>query len=247
MCSKQNIYDNETFFNGYKALRADSVNYNILLEQPIFRKLLPDLIDRYVLDVGCGMGDSCIFYEKIGAKKVIGIDISNKMISEARRRTNSEMIKYYNTDMCDIEKLETRFDVITSSLAVHYIQDFDSLLKSVYHSLNSGGYFIFSQEHPLTTAPLQGVEYTYNENGDVIHYNLSDYMYSGIRKVEWFVDDVIVYHRPISEIINLLIQNNFIIEQIEESTPSNNALAQCPDMSKEFHKPSFLFVKAMKK
>lgn len=247
MCKNQNIYDNETFFKGYKDLRSNPDNYNVLMEQPLFRDLLPDLADKRILDIGCGMGDACVFYESMGAKKIVGIDISQKMIAEAKKKSKSESIEYHNTDMCNLDGIEERFDVITSSLAIHYIEDFDALLKSIHKSLKDGGYFIFSQEHPLTTAPFKGPEYTLDEKGKVSHYNLSDYMRSGIRKVEWFVDDVVVYHRPFSEIINLLIKNGFAIDQMTESTPSDSALSKCPRMNKEFHKPSFLFIKATKK
>lgn len=46
----QNIYDNDTFFKGYKTLRESENNYNDLLEQPAMAKLLPDLTDKTVLD-----------------------------------------------------------------------------------------------------------------------------------------------------------------------------------------------------
>ncbi len=52
--SRQNIFDNETFFEGYKSLRELDTNYNDLLEQPTMRKLLPDLMGKAVLDLGCG-------------------------------------------------------------------------------------------------------------------------------------------------------------------------------------------------
>ena len=44
--SNQNIYDNETFFEGYKTLRAGETNYNDLLEQPAMAKMLPDLTEK---------------------------------------------------------------------------------------------------------------------------------------------------------------------------------------------------------
>lgn len=47
----QNIYDNEEFFNGYRALRNNEVNYNDLLEQPAMAKLLPELTEKTVLDL----------------------------------------------------------------------------------------------------------------------------------------------------------------------------------------------------
>ena len=50
--SNQNIYDNETFFEGYKSLRAGETNYNDLLEQPAMAKMLPDLTAKDILDLG---------------------------------------------------------------------------------------------------------------------------------------------------------------------------------------------------
>ena len=44
--SKQNIYDNEVFFNGYQKIRENKVNANILFEKPALFSLLPDLKDK---------------------------------------------------------------------------------------------------------------------------------------------------------------------------------------------------------
>lgn len=41
-----------------------------------------------------------------------------------------------------------------------YIDDFESLAKQVSALLNVGGCFLFSQEHPLTTAPIGSAIYT---------------------------------------------------------------------------------------
>ena len=41
--AKQNIYDNETFFEGYQKLRERGVNANNLFEIPARFALLPDL------------------------------------------------------------------------------------------------------------------------------------------------------------------------------------------------------------
>ena len=84
--SRQNIFDNETFFNGYKVLRESSCNANDLIEQPAMRKLLPDLKGKTVLDLGCGYGHNCIDFVKRGADKVVGIDISEKKIIHNRCR-----------------------------------------------------------------------------------------------------------------------------------------------------------------
>ena len=54
--SRQNIFDNETFFDGYKALRDSDCNANDLIEQPAMRKLLPNLNGKTVLDMKSEVG-----------------------------------------------------------------------------------------------------------------------------------------------------------------------------------------------
>ena len=78
--AQQNIFDDEVFFDGYKKLRDQEVNANILFEIPALTSLLPDLEGKEILDLGCGFGEHCVEYVKRGAKRVVGIDLSEKMI-----------------------------------------------------------------------------------------------------------------------------------------------------------------------
>lgn len=82
---KQNIYDNEKFFNQYEELRNEQKdkNANDLIEIPNFRKLMPNVANKSILDLGCGYGEDDKFYKEQGAKYVLGIDISEKMIEKA--------------------------------------------------------------------------------------------------------------------------------------------------------------------
>ena len=139
--SRQNIFDNETFFGGYKALRDSDCNANDLIEQPAMRKLLPDLNGKSVLDLGCGYGHNCIDFVGRGASRVVGIDISEKMLEVAIEEHPD--IKFLRADMSDLSFIKRKYDVVFSSLAVHYVEDFSAFAKSVCDVLNPGGYFIF--------------------------------------------------------------------------------------------------------
>lgn len=152
--SKQNIYDNQEFFDGYIKLRENPSAANSIVEKPALFSLAPDLHNKMVLDIGCGCGENCIQFIKLGAKNVMGLDISVKMLEIARKENSSPSIQYVNKSMTDLDDSTGMFDVVFSSLAVHYIKDFDKLVKDIFNHLNQGGYFIFSQEHPLTTALL---------------------------------------------------------------------------------------------
>ncbi len=43
---------------------------------------------------------------------------------------------------------EESFDVILSSLAFHYVADYENLIK-IYRMLKAGGNFVFTVEHPV--------------------------------------------------------------------------------------------------
>lgn len=118
--AQQNIYDNETFFEGYRKLRDNEVNANNLFEIPALFSLIPDLKNKKVLDLGCGFGEHCIRCINNGAKKVVGIDISEKMPEAARKENSSPGIDYRNMPMENLSQIDEPFDVVISSLAFHY-------------------------------------------------------------------------------------------------------------------------------
>lgn len=245
--SKQNIFDNETFFNGYKALRDNDINYNDLLEQPAMAKLLPDLNGKSVLDLGCGYGHNCLDFVNRGAEKVAGIDISEKMLSVAREESSHGKIEYRNMSMTDISNLNEKFDFIYSSLAFHYVKDFDSFAKDMFSILNNGGQLLFSQEHPIITATVDGNgHFNKDEKGNRISYTFSNYNEPGERRIHWYVEGVVKYHRTFSDVINALAKAGFVIEEICEPVPEAWAIEKLPTIVKEYIKPNFLIVKAKK-
>ena len=150
---KQNIYDNDNFFNQYEQLRDEKKekNANDLIEIPNFRSLMPEVKNKSILDLGCGYGENDKYFKQLGAKDVLGTDISEKMIKRANEINKIDGVKYIVLPMEDICSIGKKFDIIISSLAFHYIKDFDKLIKDCYEILNEGGYIVFSQEHPFTT------------------------------------------------------------------------------------------------
>lgn len=243
----QNVFDNDEFFEGYKKLRERPNNYNVLVEQPAIQALLPDLKGKTVLDLGCGYGKNCIDFINRGAEKVVGTDISEKMLDIATKENSHPAITYAPLDMNDLGAFDNTFDLVYSSMAFHYIKDFNKLISNIYRLLNKNGVLLFSQEHPFVTAPKAGASWNKDDNGMKTSYKLSDYMISGERNTKWFIEGVIKYHRPVSEIINTMIQNGFMINSIIEPIPSKHAQTVWPSLYDEFHKPNALIVKAVKK
>ncbi|GGA26903.1 hypothetical protein GCM10011384_15280 [Psychrobacillus lasiicapitis] len=86
------------------------------------------------------------------ARSVIGVDISEKMLGQAREMTDDPLISYIKMPIEDIDFSDSQFDVVISSLAIRYIKSFETLCKKVYDCLKPGGSFLFSVDHPIFTS-----------------------------------------------------------------------------------------------
>ncbi len=244
--AKQNIYDNEIFFENYRKLRKNAGNANDVFEIPALLSLLPDLCGKKVLDLGCGFGEHCRLLADMGAASITGIDISEKMLDIARRENSSPKTEYINMPMEELNRLDGEYDLAVSSLALHYVEDLDGVVKNIRSLLTDGGLFVFSQENPICTSYSGGDRWTRDENGSKLYLNLKDYSVEGMRSTQWFVDNVQKYHRMFSTIVNILAQNGFVIEKMIEPVPTKEILEKFPKYEDLRHKPDFLLVRAKK-
>lgn len=101
---KQNIYDNTYFFTGYMDLRSNESGINGAIEEPAIYSLLPSLKDLRILDLGCGFGKIVSFCLQKGAAYVLGVDISQNMVSEAKKRIKDPRASFTVTPIDDYKK-----------------------------------------------------------------------------------------------------------------------------------------------
>lgn len=246
--SRQNIYDNEEFFENFKNSREEKINFNDCIETPILLAMLPDLHKKNVLDIGCGMGQHAKQYSDMGAQSVLGIDISEKMLKYAMEHNNANNITYRQMAMEDIVNLGQQFDLITSSLVFDYIENFDELMKNIYLLLKDNAELVFSMSHPMATAWDGNYDrFTRTETGERLYANISNYFVEGRREVKWVLDNYELYHRTFSNLINSIIKAGFIIEECQESHTTDEMRMQYPAMfGGTIHRPDFVFFKCRK-
>ncbi|MRN51832.1 class I SAM-dependent methyltransferase [Paenibacillus monticola] len=243
---KQNIYDNPIFFEQYNSLRNSGVTYNDFVEQPAMKSLIPALHGKSVLDLGCGAGHLARYCIENGASKVLGVDISKNMIEQANKENKHEKIDYICLPIEDLEFPEYKFDIIISSLAVHYIEDYPALVEKISGLLIKGGEFIFSTEHPMVTARREKNNWIKDTEGNRLYYAVDHYQEEGKREEHWYVDGVIKYHRTVSTLINTLINYGLVLEKIIEPQSTPAGLEIMPKLIHEVRKPSFMIIKAFK-
>jgi len=243
---KQNKYDDDIFFNKYSNMSRSKNGLEGAGEWHELKKMLPNFKDKRVLDLGCGFGWHCRYAVENGAKSVIGIDISQKMLSEAKNKTKCGNIEYICMPIEDIDFPEESFEVVISSLALHYIKSFEDVLDRVYKCLSTGGDFVFSVEHPIFTA--QGPQdWYYDDKGNILHWPVDHYFTEGIRNAKFLGEEVIKYHRTLTTYLNSLIRKGFEITGVVEPKPAENLLNTVSGMLDELRRPMMLLVSARKR
>ena len=232
-----NHYDTPEFFAAYAQMNRSQAGLAGAGEWYQMEPLFPDMHGKDVLDLGCGYGWHCKYAADHGARHVIGIDLSDKMISEARKRNKHECIDYRVANLMEWDYLTSAFDVVVSNLVLHYVEDLDKVYRCIHQTLRPGGVFLMNIEHPVFTA---GVNQQFAKDGT---WPVDDYYYPGKRQTDFLGYCITKYHHTLTQILNGLICAGFCLEAVEEAMPPKEWRAVMPD---EMRRPMMLLVKAVK-
>ena len=88
---KQNIHNNKAFFEKYSKMRRSVKGLEGAGEWETLKKMLPDFKGKRVLDLGCGYGWYCQYAIENDAASVVGVDISDKMLTVAKEKTSKKI------------------------------------------------------------------------------------------------------------------------------------------------------------
>lgn len=243
MTKYQNIFDDPVFFAGYKKLRDEAGSLNETLEQPALWSMIGDSLKGLsVLDLGCGFGSFATRARALGADAVLGVDVSEKMLTEARKRTSDPRIEYRCASIEDLTLEERGFDFVASSLMLHYVKDYESALRKIAGYLKPGGGLVFSVEHPIYTARAEQ-EWVRGADGNALYWPVDNYRPEGERQTRWFVEGVVKYHRTIETYVNGLIAAGFTMRSLLEPAPAAGS-ELAGEMDLERRRPPFLVLSA---
>ena len=124
-----------------------------------------DLHDFSVLDVGCGSGRNSILFAKAGARRVVGIDFAENMISLAQRYQRSHGVE----TKCDFVKADAlsyqfkeKFDCVVALGVFDYMADPRTLLRRMINL--STHTVVGSFPRPsLLRSPLRKLRYSFRD------------------------------------------------------------------------------------
>jgi len=242
---RENKYDDEQFFGAYSRFARSVHGLSAAGEWYELKKLFPDFNNKRVLDIGCGYGWHCRYAAEQGAAYVLGSDISEKMLTVAKEKNASAIIKYKKMAMEDMDFEAGSFDVAISSLAMHYTPDFSLICRKLYKCLSDGGNFVFSCEHPIFTAS-GSQDWVYDADGGISHWPVDHYFISGRRDTIFLGEKVVKYHRTITDYVCALLEAGFMLNSLVEPMPEQSMLDEDADMLKEMRRPMMLLISAKK-
>ncbi|HUC23573.1 MAG TPA: class I SAM-dependent methyltransferase [Streptosporangiaceae bacterium] len=236
-------YDDPVFFSRYRQMRLQRSGLNEDLEQPALARLLPTVTGADVLDIGCGDGTLARFLVGQGARHVLGIDPSRRMLAVAASHRGSR-VRYCRASAESFALARGSVDLVVSSMALHYVADYRGLVRRVAQWLRPGGNLIYSVEHPICTArnPMTGWHECLGER----HWPVDDYADEAPRNQSWLGGQVTKHHRRITTFISPILAAGLTLSGIDEPYPGHVSLARRPDLADHRRRPPLLIVAARK-
>jgi len=129
MCDLKELFDSCAFcYDDY--MRSKGLYQT---EKKILKKLFHLLNDKTILDLGCGTGELSCYISGHTTAKIIGMDISPKMIEIAnkkKKKYNLNNISFYNLDIYSIPQ-SWNFDFIICSFILGYLRDKNSFINII--------------------------------------------------------------------------------------------------------------------
>ncbi len=143
----------------------DDLNRIISLGSDIkWRKKVINLVaekkPKTILDIATGTGDLAIqFAEKTEAVKIIGLDISEGMLSMARKKIlgkkSLEKIEFVQADSEALPFEDNTFDAITVSFGIRNFENLEKGLSEILRVLKKEGIFVILETSVPTKFPFK--------------------------------------------------------------------------------------------
>jgi SAM-dependent methyltransferase len=209
------FYDDEEVFTTYTSRRERVDSPNDTLEKPIFDELIGNLAHLRILDLGCGNATFGLEALQQECQSYLGIDGSERMVQAAREKLSG------TPAAVEYAPIETwayplhQFDLVTSRLALHYVEEIEPVFAKVYQALTEAGRFVFSIEHPVITC----CDRAWQSGGLRQDWIVDNYFETGPRQTQWMGGEVIKYHRTVEDYFLALQHAGFVVESLRESRP----------------------------
>ncbi len=196
---------------------------------PALEDLFRDVKGKSVLDLGCGEGRYSRILKQKGAV-VSGIDPVPRFIEKARSLDPDSIYLEAFAEALPFE--DASFDVVLSYLTVIDIPDLLAASREVGRVLRPGGELVVVNISNLTSSTP---EWTRDENGTKLYRKVDRYMDHFSMELEWRDIRIRNYHRPLSYLLGLFLNQGFVLTRFLEPLPAE----EDPGYEEEARVPNF--------
>lgn len=98
-----------------------------------------------ILDLGCGDGLNIMLLNQMGIKKVVGMDISEKLLKMAEER--NPKTKFFVGSAQKTPFKANTFDIVLIDSVLHHLMEYGDAVKEFKRILKSGGRLCFMEPH----------------------------------------------------------------------------------------------------
>ncbi len=148
-------------YDRWAASYEDNMNPVQTLEAEALARLLPELHDRVVLDLGCGKGRVARLALERGARETVGVDLSEAMLKAAAASLPASSVRWVQADGRTLPFEAASFDIVICALMMGHIDDLEAALSEMARVLRPGGLLLLSDFHPYAT--LRGWQRTFTD------------------------------------------------------------------------------------
>lgn len=158
-----------------------------------------------VLEIGCTGGDHSLWLLEHGAR-VVAMEASPRMFEQARHRLPPEIHVRLHDLREPFELQDKSFDIVFSSLTLHYVRDWQPVLQELHRVTKPGGALVFSTHHPCRG----------------LHEGLGvDYFATGLVLVEQMTEhgtpiQARYWRRPLQAIVSAVLETGWSLSRIVE-------------------------------
>lgn len=149
-------------------------------------KIVAEKAHNSILDIASGTGDLAIALGKTHPSKIVGIDISSKMLARARKKVKakglSSIIKLEHGDAEALNYQEKSFDIVTCAFGVRNFERMEKGIQEFHRVLSEGGNLVILELSMPENKVIKSLYTCYFEHilprwGKIISRDMSAYTY----------------------------------------------------------------------
>lgn len=195
---------------------------------PLLHRLLPPVVQRPILDLGCGEGSVAA---ALHSRVVIGVDFTSQLLAEAHRSIPVVRARLPHLDWVRPGTVAGALCVLT----LEHLPDLDAFFDSTRAVVEPGGSLVVVSNHPAYTAAGAGPLIDLSD-GEVL-WRWGPYFDVGVAEEPVGGGSVTFHHRPLGMILTAAARAGWHLDELVEVPLDEAAIARDAGYAGQEHLP----------